>query len=958
MKHPLRLISILFLVTLLLACDGDTFPFNLPPTLTVSEATDIYRKGATISGTYTKANDKVGIETFGLYYATNSMLGDADSILATTEELQAGSYTITLNNLTPATTYYYATFASSGFSIVKSDIKQFRTSDTTEPKLGEVATSNITRTSFDVSSSILDDGGSDITIRGFLVREAPSDISSLGFEDRQVRVENNVDFNTTISDLTPGSRYAVCAYAMSAKAYGFSEIKYVSTANQNEPVVSSTTASTTSVAHELLVTASVVDEGTSPVTERGFVYSTDMLEPTLDNTKVVAQGNNESFTATLKDLSSTQKYYIRAYAKSNDGIGYGDVLAYNEADYVQQPSLSVVLARLTTTAHEIQVTASAAERTYAITEHGFVYSTDTQNPTVENKNTSVNATGNNSSFTATISNLSSTVTTYIRAYVKTSYGYSYGETLSFKESDYVQQPSVSTVTAKPTTNAHEIQVTASVTERTYAITERGFVYSTDTQTPTVENKNTSVKATGNNSSFTATISSLSSSATTYIRAYVKTSFGYTYGETFHFKEMDYVQQPSVSVVIARLTTTAHEIQVTASAAERTYAITERGFVYSTDTQTPTVENKNTSVKATGNNSSFTATISNLSSSTITYIRAYVKTSYGYTYGETLAYMEMDYVQQPTVSSISAYTTEMENILFVTASVTQQGTYTVTERGFVYSTDTQAPSAESNRKVLATGTNQSFTASLTDLDQNQTNYIRAYVRTSAGDVYGETFTYNSKDFPALITKSATNILESSVQLNASINSKNSQISQYGFVWSNTNSVPTIRDKTTFSTILVGENLASNLSGLTGNTTYYYRAYAKHAKGVSYGAVMQFTTLLVQQASLSGVTISNISFKTATFNANVTALNNGTLTDAGFVYSTSPNPTTSDKRLSLGVTTSLSTICSSLAANTTYFIRAYATNEKGTAYGAQATFTTKKEGSIDHDGYDDSVIDLDK
>jgi len=853
MKHLLQLISILFLATLLLACEGDTLPFNLPPTLTVSEATDIYRKGATISGTYTKANDKVGIESFGLYYATNSMLGDADSILATAEELQTGSYTITLNNLTPATTYYYATFASSGFSIVKSDIKQFRTLDTTEPKLGEIATSNITRTSFDVSSSILDDGGSDITIRGFLVREAPTDISSLGFEDRQVRVENNVDFNTTISDLTPGSRYAVCAYAMSAKAYGFSEIKYVSTANQNEPIVSSTTASTTSVAHELFVTASVSDEGTSPVTERGFVYSTDMQEPTIDNTKVVAQGNNESFSTTLKNLPSDQTVYIRAYAKSNDGIGYGNVLSYNEADYVQHPSVSAV------SVHTTEI-------------------------------------------------------------------------------------------------AHSIIATASVNEGTYEVIERGFVYSTDTQTPTVENKNTSVKATGNNSSFTATISSLSSSATTYIRAYVKTSYGYTYGETLHFKEIDYVQQPSVSVVLARLTTTAHEIQVTASAAERTYAITERGFVYSTDTQTPAVENKNTSVNATGNNSSFTATISNLSSTATTYIRAYVKTSYGYTYGETLPFKETDYVQQPSVSSISAYTTEMENILFVTASVTKQGTYDVTERGFVYSTDTQTPTVGNNRKTQATGTNQSFTASLTDLDQNQTNFIRAYVQTSAGYVYGETFIYNSTDFPRLTTMAATNILEYSAQLNASIDRKNSQISQCGFVWSDSNTLPTIYDNKITSSM--GNTIAANKTGLNGNTKYYYRAYAQHAKGVSYGAVMQFTTLLVQQASLSGVTISNISFKTATFDANVTALNNGTLTDAGFVYSTSPNPTTSDKRLSLGVTTSLSTICNTLAANTTYYVRAYATNEKGTAYGAQATFTTKKEGSIDHDGYDDSVIDLDK
>lgn len=529
MKHLLQLISILFLATLLLACEGDTLPFNIPPTLTVSEATDIYRKGATISGTYTKANDKVGIETFGLYYATNSMLGDADSILATTEELQAGSYTITLNNLTPATTYYYATFASSGFSIVKSDIKQFRTSDTTEPKLGEVATSNITRTSFDVSSSILDDGGSDITIRGFLVREAPSDISSLGFEDRQVRVESGADFNTTINDLTPSTRYAVCAYAMSAKAYGFSEIRYITTANQNVPILSGVTANTTSFAHELLVSASVVDEGTATVTERGFVYSTDMLEPTLDNTKVVAQGNNESFSATLKNLSSDQTIYIRAYAKSNDGIGYGEVLTYNESDNIQQP---------------------------------------------------------------------------------------------------------------------------------------------------------------------------------------------------------------------------------------------------------------------------------------------------------------------TVSSISAYTTDAANTLYVTASITKEGTYSVIERGFVYSTDTQAPTAESNRKVQATDTNQSFTVAITDLLQNQTNYIRAYVRTSVGYVYGDTFFYNQGEWPVLTTLEATYIWENTAKLNATLDMRNSSINECGFLWSHNNATPSFSDGK--ATSAASASIVAFLEGLSGSTKYYYRPFARHAKGVTYGAVFEFTT----------------------------------------------------------------------------------------------------------------------
>lgn len=229
-KPQISALCLLLLAVLFVACEADTLPFNLPPTLTVSEATNIYRKGATISGTYTKANENVGVETFGLLYATNSLLGDADTIFATPTEIATGSYTATLSGLTPSTTYYYATFATSGSSIAKSDISHFTTSANSAPRLGDLVISGLTASSCVLSTTVLDDGGSALTLRGFLYKKAPTDVSQLTIQDLQLNVADNSEtFTAPLDGLEENTRYAVCAYAVSAAGICYGELKYVTT---------------------------------------------------------------------------------------------------------------------------------------------------------------------------------------------------------------------------------------------------------------------------------------------------------------------------------------------------------------------------------------------------------------------------------------------------------------------------------------------------------------------------------------------------------------------------------------------------------------------------------------------------------------------------------------------------------------------------------------------------------
>jgi len=86
-------------------------------------------------------------------------------------------------------------------------------------------------------------------------------------------------------------------------------------------------------------------------------------------------------------------------------------------------------------------------------------------------------------------------------------------------------------------------------------------------------------------------------------------------------------------------------------------------------------------------------------------------------------------------------------------------------------------------------------------------------------------------------------------------------------------------------------------------------------------------------------SNITSTSATIGGNVTSEGGATVTERGICWSTSENPETTDNKEQVGCGTGIfSTSITSLQPTTTYYVRAYAINSAGTAYGSQVSFTT--------------------
>ena len=136
---------------------------------------------------------------------------------------------------------------------------------------------------------------------------------------------------------------------------------------------------------------------------------------------------------------------------------------------------------------------------------------------------------------------------------------------------------------------------------------------------------------------------------------------------------------------------------------------------------------------------------------------------------------------------------------------------------------------------------------------------------------------------------------------------------------------------------------NITGLQPNTTYYVRAYAVNSKGTSYGEEVTFNTLKpIVSPTVTTSTVSQIAETTAVAGGNVTSDGGASVTERGVVYSTSANPTMANSKVASGSGTGAFTCnLTGLQPNTTYYVRAYAVNSKGTAYGDEVSFTTNEK-----------------
>jgi hypothetical protein len=301
------------------------------------------------------------------------------------------------------------------------------------------------------------------------------------------------------------------------------------------------------------------------------------------------------------------------------------------------------------------------------------------------------------------------------------------------------------------------------------------------------------------------------------------------------------------------------------------------------------------------------------------------------------------IEVPTVKTSSEATIGINSVV-TGGQVLETGGIDIIERGIYYS---QTALPDTNLKVIGTNSKGtgSFDVTLGNLNSSTQYYIRAFARNKKGIGLGDIMSFTTKAYltgnvPSITTIPISNLTAFSAISGGNISSQgSSSIIAKGVCWS-TSINPTINNSLT-NNGTGNSNFSSSMNSLSQNTTYYLRAYATNANGTAYGNQITFITSAasVSIPSITTVSASNITLNSCMSGGNISSSGSSSISAKGVCWNTSSNPTinnylTIDGNGSSNFTSSLS----SLSQNTTYYLRAYATNSNGTAYGNQISFTT--------------------
>ncbi len=368
----------------------------------------------------------------------------------------------------------------------------------------------------------------------------------------------------------------------------------------------------------------------------------------------------------------------------------------------------------------------------------------------------------------------------------------------------------------------------------------------------------------------------------------------------------------------------------------TVDISSKGICWSTQSE-PTINNSKV-VSGTGNGS-FVTVLTGLAPSTTYYARAYATTPIITYYGAVKSFKTKDVVLAIVSQTTSAMLISQDTVVSG-GSITDDGGGSITSRGVCWST--RSPATVADAKTSDGGGTGTFSSTLKGLTNSTTYFARAFAVNEAGVSYGPSiqFTTLALAVPSISSTLAASSISylSALSGGVIVSTGGATITSKGICWA-TIPNPTTSNSKTNDGAGVG-TFTSSMANLLPGTTYYVRAYAVNSTGTGYGPQIQFTTLAFTVATIATTTtVSNIGQTTATSGGNVSAEGGSAVTVKGICWSTNSNPTVANTKTidgnGVGVYTSL---LSGLAPATTYFVRSYATNSVGTAYGNQVQFTT--------------------
>ena len=398
--------------------------------------------------------------------------------------------------------------------------------------------------------------------------------------------------------------------------------------------------------------------------------------------------------------------------------------------------------------------------------------------------------------------------------------------------------------------------------------------------------------------------------------------------------------------VKRMGTTANSITVSATISkENGSKIEERGFCWSLTE--PTDENWGEEVPDTNGTGrgEYTMTIGDLENDKEYYLTPYAKNKSGTSCGETIKLSTNPGLGYANTKKVDEYT--RASSILVGAKIESEGECKMIDFGvYLY---TKKDSAYVSRiteidSVSAEEDNVYF-YKIKDLKPSTKYYFKAFVKNECGEYVANVDSLTTKNGDIILNNVIIQAGYTNAILTSSVSNDGDEtvnIVSRGFCFSKTNVTPLITDS-----IPCGGGLGSftkDITGLDAETRYYVRAYAINNWGtVYYSRDTTFSTIRDIPTVITVLVNENNDFRNGAATVSGIVENAGMrpVTSVGICWSTVYNPEMAINNsydLPVTLNNNFSGQLTNLRGGVTYYYRAYAKNEIGTAYGKIELFTT--------------------
>ena len=326
--------------------DGLTYPFNVErvdsvyfeifqsevndndedETTVTGSATDITNYTATITSWANILENLSSDIIVGIIYTTEGTPNKSNGTQITVSTSSLGSdakYTVTLENLTPSTTYYYRSFVYQSGIWFYGDVKEFTTKGL-DANLASGEVSKLTCYSAKVSGSVSIDQSVQYNTLTYGICYGTDSVPTVNDSKVQANTKDqDGNFSCQFRALTGSTTYYYRAYAYVDGYLSYGSIRSFTTKADDVVITGDIDPETFTVKSALKIGG-----GAYSTLELGVCYGTNELPTVSDQTVTANEVDDENnFTLVLKDIPFGV-YYYRSYVKIEGVAHYGAVKSF------------------------------------------------------------------------------------------------------------------------------------------------------------------------------------------------------------------------------------------------------------------------------------------------------------------------------------------------------------------------------------------------------------------------------------------------------------------------------------------------------------------------------------------------------------------------------------------------------------------------------------------------------